>query len=109
MARRSTPHKQSVPPTISPQQAIPLLQRQIERLDEIMKLHFNDPASDTWESATVNILNAVYGLPNGELHSNTHDLKYVDSGEPQYVGMSDAAIQRDLVLRHRKRKVLLRF
>jgi len=108
MPRRSVPHKESIPPTMSPQQAIPLLRRQIERLDQVMKLNFNDPGVDAWESTTINILNAVYGQPNGELHANTYELKIADSGEPLYINMSDAALQRNFVLRHRKREALLR-
>ncbi|HEV2379021.1 MAG TPA: TIGR02391 family protein [Terriglobia bacterium] len=107
MPRKSYPAKEAVPPTMSPHQAIPLLQRQIARLGEITKLSFNDPAVDAWESATLNLLNAVYGLPNGEPHSNTRDVKYADSGESLYMNMSDAAIQRDFVLRQQKRKALL--
>jgi len=107
MARKSTPHKESIPPTMSPQQAIPLLRRQIERLDQVMKVKFNDPAVDAWESTTINILNAVYGQPNGELHPNTYDLRIADSGEPLYINMNDAALQRNFVLRHRKREALL--
>ncbi len=92
---------------MSPQQAVPLIQRQIERLDEVMNIPDNDPAVDAWESTTVNILNAVYGLPDGELHPNTYEVKYVSSGEPMYVNMSDAAVQRGHVLRQKKRKALL--
>jgi uncharacterized protein (TIGR02391 family) len=90
-----------------PQQALPLLRRQVERLDQVVKLPFNDPAVDAWESTTVNILNAVYGMPRGEMHSNTYELKHVLSGEPLYMNMSDAAIQRDFELRQMKRKALL--
>ena len=92
---------------MSPQQAIPLLRRQIERLDGLMKLSFTDPAVSAWESATTNILNAVYGLPNGEPHPNTAEIMYTQSGEPIFVGMSDAAVQKDYELIQRKRKALL--
>ena len=92
---------------MQPHQAIPLIRRQIERLDEIIKLPFNDPRVDAWEATTEEILNAVYGLPDGEFHRRTQDFKYADSGEPMYVNMSDAAIQRRHVLRQQKRKALL--
>ena len=84
-----------------------MLRRQIDRLDQVMRMNFNDPAVDAWESTTINILNAVYGQPNGELHPNTGEVKFVLSGEPLYMGMSDDAIQRDFVLRQHKRKALL--
>ncbi len=35
--------KETIPPTMRPPQAIPLLRRQIQRLDEVMKLHHDDP------------------------------------------------------------------
>lgn len=92
---------------MQPYQGIPLIRRQIERLDEVMKLRFNDPGVDAWESTTENILNAVYGLPDGELHRNTYEVKIADSGESMYINMSDAEIQRHYVLRQQKRKALL--
>jgi len=88
---------------MSPHQAIPLIERQMERLKQVMDLPFNDPAVNAWESTTENILNAVYGLPDGELHRNTYELKYADSGEPQFMDMSDQLIQRHHVLRQKKR------
>ena len=107
MARRGQTKKESVPPTMSPHQAIPLIERQIERLGSVANLPFNDPGVDAWESTTVNILNAVYGLPDGDMHPNTSELKYADSGEPMYINMSDGQIQRHHVLRQAKRKALL--
>src|SRR5690348_1747362 len=107
MARRIPPRLESVPPTMSPDQAIPLIERQMERLKQVMDLRFNDPAVDAWVSTTENILNAVFGLPNGEPHRNTYNFKFARSGEPQFMGMSDAEVQRDYVLRQKKRHALL--
>ncbi len=107
MARKSTSPKASVPPTISPHHAIPLLRRQIERLDEVIALHYNDPKVQAWENTTENILNGVYGLPNGELRSNTYEFRTMQSGLSLHINMSDAEIQRDYSLRQQKRKALL--
>ena len=107
MARRSATPKATVPPTISPLQAIPLLRRQIERLDEIIRIHYNDPKVDAWENTTENILNGVYGMPNGELHGNTYEFRTMLSGVSLHVNMSDPEIQRDHTLRQQKRKALL--
>src|SRR5437879_3900972 len=97
MSRLATT-KESVPPTMSPHQAIPLLSRQIERLEEIMKLHHDDPRVDAWESTTENILNAAFGLPNGEMHPNTLKIiKYHGSGTLFYVGMKDTENQHSFV------------
>jgi uncharacterized protein (TIGR02391 family) len=126
MARRSNPPKESVPPTMSPQQAIPLVRRQIARLDEIMKLHFSDAGVDAWESTTNDILNAIYGMPGGELHPKTRavkhargsqivsnemsdiEIQYRQTEEPALADLAaDAAIQQDFQLRQQKRKALL--
>lgn len=107
MAKRKQSRKESVPPTMPPHQAVLLIRRQIERLDDIMKLPYNHPEVDAWESTTANILNAVYGLPNGELHPNTSEVNYAQSGEPLSMNMSAAELQRDHGLKQLKRKALL--
>lgn len=107
MPRRAKPPEEHLRPTLSPQQGIAFLCRQIERLQNIKTRSFNDPEVSAWESTTINILNAVYGQPNGELHPNTDAIKYTRSGEPQFINMSDAQIQRDFELIQQKRKVLL--
>jgi uncharacterized protein (TIGR02391 family) len=84
-----------------------LLRRQIDRLDKVMALGRNDPEVGAWESTTLNILNGVYGQPNGDLHANTREVMHVQSGEPMYMGMSDAGFQRYFVIRQQKRKALL--
>ena len=65
-----------VPPTMQPHRAIPLLRQQIERLDEICKLNYDDPRVDAWLSTTGNILDAVYGRPAGQDHQNTGEFRY---------------------------------
>jgi hypothetical protein len=98
----------STPPTIQPHQAIPLLRKQIQRLEEIVKLHHDDPRVDAWESTTENILNAVYGLPNGEMHPNTFNIiKHHARGTLWYVGMRDEDSQRGFVQSQQTRKELL--
>lgn len=104
---RKQPSKSSVPPTMQPHQAIPLLRRQIERLEEIVQLNHDDPKTAAWESTTENILSAVYGLPDGEPHPNTADFKYASSGQPMFRGMSNAEVQRDFVRIQQQRKALL--
>ena len=46
-----TPKKKlpaTMPPTLSPSQAIPLLRRQFERADAIETSNFNDPRVEVW-------------------------------------------------------------
>jgi uncharacterized protein (TIGR02391 family) len=111
---------------MSPQQAIPLLRRQIERLDAILDVPFHDPAVEAWESTTLGILNSVYGMPDGDLHPNTYAVKHAESRQPAFSEMTDiegqyaqtgepmlaeiasaAAEQRYFELRQQKRRYLL--
>lgn len=103
--RKPTPLP-STPPSTTPQEAIPLIKRQIDRLRDIQSLRFDDPKIDAWLSSTVNILNAVFGQPNGALEQRTQDIKYADGG-PMHVGMDDEEIQANHVTRCKNRGALL--
>ncbi len=98
---------ETIPPSKEPREAIPLIRGLIQRLDEIMNLDFNDPRVAAWESTARNVLDAVYGRPQGEMYDNTSSILYATSGEPEYVGMDDEEVQRHHVLEQQKRKVLL--
>ena len=50
----------SEPPSISPEQAVHLIKRQITRLEEISNLRYDDPKIDGWESTTTDILDRTY-------------------------------------------------
>lgn len=104
---RKTAQKESVPPTMSAHQAVSLIERQIQRADEIIKLRFDDPKVDAWENTTINVLAAAYGMPNGEDHRNTHEFKTASSGLALHFNMSDAEIQRGHVNKTQTRKALL--
>lgn len=107
MRRARYTQRNSIPPSIEAGQAIPLIKQQIHRLEEIVQLRHNDPKVSAWESTAKNLLDAVYGQPNGEMHRNTYEIVHATSGEPEYVGMTDAEIQRHFVLEQQKRKALL--
>jgi uncharacterized protein (TIGR02391 family) len=126
MPQKNGSTEDTIPPTMSPQQAIPLLRRQIERLDGILKVPFHDPAVDAWESTTVEILNCVYGRPQGKLHPNTYAVLHAQSSQPSFYDKTDievdysqtgerelaefasaAAEQRYFELKQEKRKALL--
>ncbi len=102
--RRS--QKESIPPIISPAQAIPLLQRQRDRADAVAKVRFNDPQDDVWLNTTENILNQAFGKPDGEWHSNTRAFMLA-SGLDQYIDMSDSYMQQSHEVRTKRRKTLL--
>ncbi len=106
MAKR-TAQKDSVPPTLSPSQAMPLLRRQSDRADAVAAAHFNDPQVGVWLNSTESILNQTFGRPNGDRHPNTQAFMYADSGVSLHVNMSDREIQLDHSLKTQKRKALL--
>lgn len=112
MARKQQP--ESIPPTLSPHQAIPLLQRQIERLEQqIMALHDNHPETEAWVSTTTGILNQAFGQPNGQMHTKTKDFVHASSGLPtRRLGYRERPNPREIqsryVLKQEKRKALLK-
>src|ERR1700722_2361380 len=109
--RRTRP--ESTPPTLSPYQAVPLLQRQIERLEkQIISLPHDHPDIEVWVSTTTDILNQAFGQPNGEMDSKTSKFVYAMSGLPSrrvpYGGrVNPQDVHRRYVLKQEKRKALL--
>jgi hypothetical protein len=109
-----TPHKESLQPTLAPPEAVRLLRRQIDRIDALKTLSRNDPALDAWQSTTINILNAAFGQPNGEMHRNTREFANATSGLPArmvvdgfgHPDMRDGSQERH-VLKIERRKALL--
>jgi len=77
---------------LSPEQAIQLINRQIDRLQEMLKSPFNDPRIDAWESTTRDILDKTFGKPQGRPHQKTDDVLYAPSG-PVRIGMTPGQIQ----------------
>jgi hypothetical protein len=77
------PSNPSIPRKLAPQQAVPLLKRQLERLqNEIIKLSKNDPNVAAWERSTINLLTNAFGQPSGNQHPNTFDFEHANCGEP---------------------------
>ena len=98
--------KESVPPTLTPAQAIPLLQRQRDRADAVAQAQYNDPQRDVWVNSTENILNQAFGKPDGERHQNTSDFMYAD-GLPMYMNQGEGYTQRSHEVQTARRKALL--
>src|SRR5260370_8205942 len=107
MVRRTQPKKQSVPPTLSSQRAIELLRQPLTRVHVVENLPYGNPEIIKWENTTTNIVDAAFGKPDGEMHPNTSEFTYCDSGEPSYSNMEEHEIQRHHQLRIRRRKSLL--
>lgn len=112
MTRRS--QKPTVAPKLSPQQAIPLLKRQLQRLEsEIIKLPHTHPDVVGWEQRTKILLEDTFGQPNGDMHPNTHEFANASSGLPiMALGYGERADPSDghrrYLLKQQRRAALLR-
>lgn len=78
---------------MSAKEAVRLLRRQIKRLDQIVRLRYDDPAVGEFMSYTINLLNAVFGQPNGTLHPNTVQVKSSLRKVLWYDGITEAELQ----------------
>jgi uncharacterized protein (TIGR02391 family) len=106
MARRAQPHKESVPPTLTPQRALELLRQQLARIDEIKRLRYDDPVVKKWELTTENILHGALGKPDGEMHSNTYEFVHCYGGSVHF-NMSGGELQRNHQTQTENRKAVL--
>jgi uncharacterized protein (TIGR02391 family) len=109
MAARKT-HQETIPPTLASEQGIRCLLRQIRRLEQhIILLPHNHSEVEGWMATTKEILNQVFGQPNGGLHIKTSDFLYARGGRQNqalpYGGYEDT--QSRYVLAQEKRKTLL--
>jgi uncharacterized protein (TIGR02391 family) len=100
------PQKETVPPTLTPAQAIVLLQRQRSRAEAVAQAHSDDPQVDAWANSTENILNQAFGKPDGEWHANTRAFMYAD-GLQMFINAPDAHIQESHHVRTARRIALL--
>jgi uncharacterized protein (TIGR02391 family) len=109
MAARKT-QQETIPPTLSPNQGIRYLLRQIQRLEQhVISLPHNHSDVEGWVSTTKDILNQIFGQPNGAMHIKTSNFLYARSGVQSHVlpygGHEDT--QRRYLLTQEKRKTLL--
>jgi predicted nucleotide-binding protein len=108
------PRNSSIPAKYSPEQAIPLLKRQLERLEqEIVKLRHNDPEVEAWKQRTVTLLNDAFGQPNGEMHGNTKEFAYATTGRAMRIipyggGPNPEELQHGYTVKQQKRAALLK-
>jgi uncharacterized protein (TIGR02391 family) len=105
MARKQ-PHKESVPPSLTPQRAIDLLRHQLARIEEIEQRSYSDPEIKKWALTTENILHGTFGKPDGEMHENTYHFAHA-SGGPMWMGMSDPELGQYHQIQTRNRKAVL--
>lgn len=109
MAARKT-QQETIPPTLSAHQGIRYLLRQIQRLEQhVISLPHNHSDVEGWVSTTRDILNQIFGQPNGAMHIKTSSFLYARSGVESHVlpygGHEDT--RRRYLLTQEKRKALL--
>jgi uncharacterized protein (TIGR02391 family) len=106
MATRKQIVLPSEPPTFSPLQAIALIRRQLERLDSVAQLRYDDPAIDAWLSTTENILDGAFGKPNGQPHKKTSEFLYAHGGS-LHINMTNAEVQNSFQIQMGNRRAFL--
>ena len=109
MAAKKT-QQETIPATLSPHQGIRYLLRQIQRLEQhVISLPHNHPDVESWVSTTKDILNQIFGQPNGAMHVKTSNFQYARGGQQSHIlpygGHEDT--QRRYLLTQEKRKALL--
>ena len=94
--------RESIPPTLSPYEAIGLILRQLAQFEEIEKLHPEDPKAKKWHVTTEDILQAAFGKPNGKNHPNT--AQFLSWAGDIVIDMGDYAFEESYqkTLRHRR-------
>ncbi len=96
----------SIPPSITPAQAVVRLKRQIERIEDIINFSYDMPEVAAWNSTTLAVLNDAFGQPNGNMHPTTDAIAHARGGQ-MFVNMPESALQEYHVNKHEKRKALL--
>lgn len=95
--------EENIPPSFPPDRAIELLKKQLEQIDNLLQLSYDDTEVDKWDNITEQVIIKAFGKPHENLKAY-HDAKYV--GE-HWVGMPVEAIQSNFIKRLHKRKSLL--
>ncbi len=75
MARKTAPSREHVPPSITAQRAIELIERQLRQYDTVIRLQRDDPEVGKWINTTEQILRAAFGEPHGEDHEMSRKFK----------------------------------
>ncbi|MBI2560542.1 MAG: nucleotide-binding protein [Planctomycetes bacterium] len=95
------PKEERIPPSLKPKKAIELLRKQKEKIDELMKLHHNDPEVDKWENFTKQIIIKAFGDPHENLST------FWGAGIGHFAATSYSEMQENFMEGLHKRKKLL--
>lgn len=75
MGRKAAPANEHVPPTLTAQRAIELIERQLQQFVTVIRLRRDNPEVDKWTSTTEQILRAAFGEPHGNDHEMLRKFK----------------------------------
>ncbi|MGR3309833.1 MAG: TIR domain-containing protein [Candidatus Brocadiales bacterium] len=98
------PKEERIPPSLKPSKAIELLQKQIEKIDELLQKRHDNPEVDNWENSTEQYIIRAFGEPHGNLSA----FRYANHNEQIWDGMSDGKAQDIFIERLCKRRELLK-
>jgi uncharacterized protein (TIGR02391 family) len=88
-------------------QAIELLRKQLDRIDQIQKIRYDDPEIKKWEVTTEAILHGAFGKPDGDDHDNTREFRLSEPLEAWHRGIPESKLQQSYLDSLRTRKALL--
>jgi predicted nucleotide-binding protein len=84
-----TPKEERIPPSLQPYKAIELLRKQKEKIDELMKLRYDDPEINKWENFTRQLIIKTFGSP----HENLTAFNHAEYAGSLRIGMPDEEYQ----------------
>lgn len=93
--------EERIPPSLKPNKAIELLRKQKEKIDELMKLHYDDPEVGKWENFTEQIIIKAFGSS----HENLNTFRGANIGH--FFATSYREMQENFMQGLHKRKKLL--
>lgn len=92
-----------IKPTLDPEKAKELFKRQIGKINDQLKLQYDDPEVDSWDNFTEQLIIQAFGKPHGNLNA-FYNAKHAG---PIWMGMPDEALQNNHVKgRENLRKLL---
>ncbi len=90
------------------EKVIELIQRQLDRAEEIERLQWDDPKIGSWENTTYEFLKKAFGNAENLACSNAEEFLYSHPEQYSYINPNvDSELQHNHVVRTRKRKELL--
>jgi len=103
MARGRAYQEERIPPSLPPNKAIALLRQQRDKIDDLLKLKYDDPQVDKWDNFTQQVIVKSFGKP----HDNLSAYYSTRTGGSIYVNMPDYAIQENFINGYTALKTLL--